>query len=105
MIHLALHFAIPWLIAYGFFPRGESRRIFFILVATMLVDLDHLVADPVYDPTRCSIGFHPLHQFIPIGFYGLMLLHHRVRIIGLGLLIHMLLDLGDCASMGLLPWL
>ncbi len=103
MLHVALHFIVPGLIAYGFFPKGESGRIFFILIATILVDLDHLVADPVYDPFRCSIGFHPLHQFIPIGFYGLMLLYHRVRLIGLGLLTHMLLDLGDCVSMGLLP--
>ena len=103
MFHIALHFIVPGLIAYGLFPKGESGRIFFILTATMLVDLDHLVADPVYDPFRCSIGFHPLHQFIPIGFYGLMLLDRRVRILGLGLLTHMLLDLGDCVSMGLLP--
>jgi len=104
MIHLALHFALPFAIAFGFFPRDQSRKIFIILVATMLVDLDHLLASPVYDPLRCSIGFHPLHQFIPIGFYGLMLIYNRLRMIGLGLLIHMLLDLGDCVTMGIMPW-
>ena len=103
MIHLALHFALPFVIAFGFFPRDQSRKIFIILVATILVDLDHLLASPVYDPLRCGIGFHPLHQFIPIGFYGLMLLHNRLRMIGLGLLIHMLLDLGDCVAMGVMP--
>jgi len=72
-------------------------------MSTMLVDLDHLLADPLYDPNRCSIGFHPLHQFIPIGTYGLMLLHRKTRIIGLGLSIHMLLDGSDCYFMGLLP--
>ncbi len=72
-------------------------------MSTMLVDLDHLLANPLYDPNRCSIGFHPLHQFIPIGIYGLMLLHHKTRIIGLGLVIHMLLDLSDCMVMGQLP--
>ncbi len=69
----------------------------------MLVDFDHLLADPIYDPLRCGIEYHPLHQFIPIGFYGLMTLYNKSRIIGLGLTIHMLLDLGDCVSMGLLP--
>ena len=64
----------------------------------------HLFADPIYDPQRCSIGFHPLHQFIPIGFYGLMTISRRLRVMGLGLLIHMLLDLGDCISMELTPW-
>lgn len=72
-------------------------------MSTMLVDLDHLLANPLYDPNRCSIGFHPLHQFIPIGIYGLMLLHHKTRIVGLGLVIHMLLDLSDCMVMGQLP--
>ena len=104
MIHLAMHFALPLVVAFGFFPTEQSRKIFIILVATMLVDLDHLLASPVYDPLRCSIGFHPLHQFIPIGFYGLMLIISRLRWIGLGLLIHMLLDLGDCVAMGIMPW-
>jgi hypothetical protein len=104
MIHIALHFMVPLGIAYGFYPKTESRKVFFILVATILVDLDHLFADPIYDPQRCSIGFHPLHQFIPIGLYGLMTISRRLRVIGLGLLIHMLLDLGDCISMGLTPW-
>ncbi|MCH8104845.1 MAG: hypothetical protein IIC58_05025 [Proteobacteria bacterium] len=102
MIHIALHLAIPWLIAILFFPRSLWKT-GIILMSTMLVDLDHLLADPLYDPNRCSIGFHPLHQFIPIGTYGLMLLHRKTRIIGLGLSIHMLLDLSDCYVMGLLP--
>lgn len=65
----------------------------------MLVDLDHLLANPVYDPTRCSIGFHPLHGYIPIGIYGLMLLFKPSRIVGLGLSIHMLLDIADCIAL------
>ena len=104
MIHLALHFAIPFALAYGIFDRTVATRIFLILVATMLVDIDHLLAEPIYDPGRCSIGFHPLHSYIPIGCYGLLTLISATRYIGLGLLIHMALDLGDCVSMGLLPW-
>ncbi len=38
----------------------------------MLVDIDHLLATPVYDPNRCSIGFHPLHGFYPIALYVLL---------------------------------
>jgi hypothetical protein len=105
MIHIALHFLVPLGIACGFYSKTGSRKVFLILIATMLVDLDHLLADPIYDPERCSIGFHPLHQFIPIGLYGLMTIFKRLRVVGLGLLIHMLLDLGDCISMGLTPWL
>ncbi|MFQ5630753.1 MAG: DUF6122 family protein, partial [bacterium] len=59
-IHLILHILVPALAAYFFFPEKRLKA-FAILVLTMLVDLDHLLADPIYDPHRCSIGFHPLH--------------------------------------------
>ena len=104
MFHIALHLLIPLFIAIWFFP--ENRWIVLsILLLTMLVDLDHLFANPVYDPARCSIGFHPLHGFIPIGCYGLLLLHKKTMLVGMGLLIHMLLDLLDCVAMGNLPWI
>ena len=102
MLHIALHFLIPALVASVFFPASKWK-VFLILASTMLVDLDHLFASPIYDPTRCSIGFHPLHGYIPIGFYGLMLLHKNSRIVGLGLMIHMLLDISDCIVMDKLP--
>lgn len=65
----------------------------------MLVDLDHLLADPIFDPNRCSIGFHPLHSGLAIGVYIVMLLFPKVRIVGIGLLIHMALDYMDCLMM------
>lgn len=103
MWHIALHLVVPLLVAIGFF-RENKWKVFGILTLTMLVDLDHLLANPIYDPGRCSIGFHPLHGYIPIGFYGLMLLFKKSRILGLGLMIHMLLDVSDCIVMGLYPW-
>ena len=66
------------------------------MMATMAIDLDHLLADPIYDPGRCSIGFHPLHGLLAIGIYLLMLLHPKTRIVGIGLCIHMVLDSIDC---------
>ncbi len=66
------------------------------MIATMAVDLDHLLANPIYDPNRCSIGFHPLHSYIAIGVYLLLLIFPRIRIIAIGLLIHMALDYLDC---------
>lgn len=66
------------------------------MMATMAVDLDHLLANPIYDPNRCSIGFHPLHSYIAIGIYGVLLIFPRLRIIATGLLIHMALDYVDC---------
>jgi hypothetical protein len=68
------------------------------MVSTALVDLDHLLASPVFDPERCSIGFHPLHSHYAIGLYCLLLLvpNRYVRIIAVGLLLHMLTDFQDC---------
>lgn len=65
-------------------------------MSSMLVDLDHLLADPFYDPNRCSIGFHPLHSFFPIVLFILLSFIPKTRLIGIGLVIHMLLDSIDC---------
>jgi len=68
------------------------------MIATMLVDLDHLLATPIYDPGRCSIGFHPLHTLFPIIAYGVLSLIPKMRYIGIGLIIHMILDSIDCQA-------
>lgn len=97
-VHLLLHFAVPLAVARMFF-RAHWRRAWLIMVATMLVDLDHVLADPLYDPNRCSIGFHPLHTWPAIAAYALLSIPSRTRLIGVGLLIHMALDAFDCAWM------
>ena len=102
MLHIAIHLLVPALVAIWVFPENKYR-VFLILASTMLVDLDHLLTSPIYDPSRCSIGFHPLHGYIAIGCYGLMLLHKKSRLVGLGLMIHMLLDTSDCIVMDNLP--
>lgn len=68
------------------------------MVMTMLVDLDHLLANPIFDPNRCSIGFHPLHSYFAIAGYVLLILvpNKYVRIIAVGLIFHMLTDFEDC---------
>lgn len=64
--------------------------------ATMLVDLDHLIAVPIYDPMRCSIGFHPLHSYYILPLYAIIVFFPKFRLVGLGLVIHMILDFADC---------
>ena len=66
------------------------------MMATMAVDLDHLMANPIYDPNRCSIGFHPLHRTLPICIYLLLMCFPKTRLVGAGLSLHMLLDSIDC---------
>lgn len=66
------------------------------MLVTMIVDLDHLISAPVFDACRCSIGFHPLHSYISIAMYCLLLFPSKTRIISLGLLMHMATDGIDC---------
>ena len=65
----------------------------------MFIDLDHLLAIPVFDPERCSINFHPLHSYIAIAVYFLLLMPKKTRVLGLGLCIHILADWVDCLLM------
>ena len=98
LVHNFLHFLIPALATWIFY-RKDWRSSYIFLMLTMMVDLDHLIADPIFDPQRCSIGFHPLHSEIAITIFALMLIHKKLRIFGFGLLIHMSLDGLDCAWM------
>jgi len=96
LIHYFLHLGFPLFIAFVFF-RKDWKKAYLILLATMLVDLDHLLADPVFAPNRCSIQFHPLHTwYAMLGYVVLLFLPKVYRIIGIGLLFHMLTDLIDC---------
>lgn len=65
----------------------------------MLIDLDHLLATPIFDPTRCSINFHPLHTYWAMVIYILLLIPKKTRLIGLGLVIHIIADFADCQLM------
>lgn len=114
--HILAHFVVPVLVALQFY-RPQWLRVSLILLATMVVDVDHLLADPIYDPERCSIGFHPLHTGPAIALYSVLVALPRVlrrqantseflpaartlALVGVGLLIHMALDLGDCFVQG-----
>jgi hypothetical protein len=98
ILHYSLHFLAPGLIAWVFF-RDRWKQVWLILLATMLVDLDHLLATPIFDPDRCSIGFHPLHTLPAMVVYAGMLVFPKTRIVGIGLLFHMLTDWIDCLGM------
>ncbi len=100
ILHYSLHALLPALFGYTFF-REIWGKAWAIMLATMLVDLDHLFASPIFNPMRCSIGFHPLHRIPAIIIYGLMLFipNTYAKIVGLGLLLHMFTDWVDCLLM------
>jgi hypothetical protein len=112
MLHLALHVIVPLAVAFALYrPRWRSAAA--IMLATMLVDADHLLANPIYDPQRCSIGYHPLHGAVPIAAYLVLAMAPLLvsvlprqqpggvriaHLVGVGLLIHMGLDALDCIA-------
>jgi len=95
MFHLALHFLAPAVLT-GLFYRKKWKIAYLLMIATMLVDIDHIFANPIYDPNRCSIGFHPLHELWFIGLYVALCFIPKTKLVGIGLSVHMALDAIDC---------
>jgi hypothetical protein len=97
LVHYSLHLLVPGIIAWVFF-RSNWRRVYVVFLLTMLIDLDHFLATPVFDPRRCSIGFHPLHSFYAMPVYVAMLFVRKyyIREIAIGILFHLFTDTVDC---------
>ncbi len=72
---------------------------FIIMLSGLWIDLDHFLADPIFDPGRCSINFHPLHSYYAIIIYVTLSLFKKTRLLGLGLVIHIIADTLDCQFM------
>lgn len=101
LIHYASHLLLPFGFARVLW-REHWRTAGAIMVATMAMDLDHLLADPIFDPQRCSIGFHPLHTgWAALVYVGLLAVPSwRWRAVGLGCLWHLATDFNDCLLVG-----
>jgi len=99
-IHYGIHLLVPIAIGLLFFKENKGNAII-ILLAGIVIDLDHVFANPIFDPNRCSIDFHPLHTYWAVGFYFLLLFNKRTRIFGIALLIHIIADMADCYLIGL----
>ena len=100
--HYALHLLVP----FGFgkmFWKEKWFKAGLIMVGSMVIDLDHLLADPIYDPGRCGLGSHPLHTVWAAAVYtGLLLLPSwKWRAVAVGCLWHLCTDGIDCLIGGL----
>ncbi|HEX5025900.1 MAG TPA: DUF6122 family protein [Agriterribacter sp.] len=95
IIHYGLHFIAPLFIALLLY-RDHWPRAYGILLLTMIVDADHLLARPVYAMCRCSIGYHMLHSYGAIALYIILLFFKPTRLIAIGLVWHMITDYTDC---------
>lgn len=96
--HYGCHFLLPLLIALIWY-KPQWKVAFLIMAAGILIDLDHLLATPIFDPNRCSINFHPLHTYYAMIVYVALLFPKKTRPIGLGLVIHIIADVVDCSFM------
>lgn len=95
ILHYFFHLGFPLLVALLFF-KDRWKLAYSIFLLTMLVDLDHLMAIPLFDACRCSINFHPLHTWPAILGYTALSFIPKIRLIAIGLLMHMATDLLDC---------
>jgi hypothetical protein len=98
LLHYGIHFLVPILIAFWFF-KDNRIKVALILLAGIIIDIDHLWATPLYDPNRCSVGFHALHSYWAIVFYCVLTFFKTTRVIGLALIIHIFADILDCLLM------
>jgi len=98
ILHYGIHFLFPLFIASVFF-KTRWKTAYLIMIAAILIDVDHLISSPIFDSNRCSINFHPLHSYITIALYVLLLFPKKTRLIGLGLVIHIVADAVDCLFM------
>ena len=95
LLHYSFHFLVPIAIALIFFKK-KWFQVYLIFIGTIFIDLDHLLANPIFDPNRCSINFHPLHTYYAAGAYILMVIPKKIRILGIALLLHLFTDYLDC---------
>ncbi len=96
--HYGCHVLLPLAVALIWY-KPQWTWAYFIMLAGFLIDIDHILATPVFSPGRCSINFHPLHSYYAIAVYVLLLIPKKTRLIGLGLVIHIIADLVDCSFM------
>ena len=95
MLHLVLHLLVPALVTLIFYRR-YGWAAFIRLMAGMVIDVDHIRANPFYDSERCSINYHFLHTPIPIVIYCALFFVPRLPILSIGLIIHIILDYLNC---------
>lgn len=98
LLHYGMHFIMPFAIAYVFY-KNQFWRASIVFLLAILIDIDHLWANPIFDPTRCSIGFHFFHSYGAMGLYVVLLFFKKTRLFGLALLWHILTDALDCLWM------
>ena len=98
LFHTVVHL-LPLIVLFFIFKKYSKfdyKIIIVFLLFSFIIDLDHLLAIPIYDPLRCSIGFHPLHKPFAMIVYFIGLFYNKTRIISSGIIAHLIVDGIDC---------
>jgi hypothetical protein len=97
LIHYGFHLALPFVFGRLLF-RDVWWKAGLLMLGTMVIDVDHLLADPVFDPARCGIGLHALHTpWAGIAYAALLAVRSwKARAAGVGCLLHLGTDALDC---------
>lgn len=91
-----IFFVLAYLIEVKYLQRPfKSLNVFCQLLLANLIDLDHLLSQPMYDPLRCSLNNHLFHKTWLLPVYALGTLT-RFRYFFLSLLGHLLVDYLGC---------
>ena len=104
MPNIIIHLISNALLIYGIYAydkyiknrKTNLKYVSLLVLSSNLIDLDHLLANPIYDPTRCSINFHPLHSWymFPVYLIGSFVGKYKYLFWGIG--VHLVLDFFDC---------
>ena len=102
ILHYGLHLVVPFALGKLFWKENWWKA-GLIMIGTMVIDLDHLLAEPIFDPGRCSVGFHPLHTlWAGVVYLGLLTIPSwKWRAVAVGCLWHLCTDAVDCQFGGL----
>ncbi len=100
-----LHYGGHWIVPFGIAAvlwHPHWVRAGAVIAGANIIDLDHLLASPMFDPARCSIGFHLLHGWEATLAYTAMLAVPKwwARAFSIGALWHLAVDYGDCLMQG-----
>lgn len=99
LAHLILFLFLYYL---NIFPSLSIWNLVFIIISSNLIDLDHLLARPIFEEGRCSItGKSILHKWylILLWVLGVFIPIPHVQVFCLGVLSHILVDGLGCYLM------
>ncbi|MGO2294411.1 DUF6122 family protein [Psychroflexus halocasei] len=100
LIHYGMHFGVIYFFALKFKHADFSVfKIYLIFLSTMLIDIDHLWATPIFQANRCSFGYHTFHSLYAFLIYILIYFLTKsswLKLISFGLIFHLITDEVDC---------